>query len=106
MRVRVQHPLRSVPECLLSVGRIGNVVNTPVTVSKIDGWGIRAHTVELPQLLQLVVNDIRVPLRMNPTTRFPFDREVAPEIGHRWKHAGVGGKDVTLRIAYCTSPCW
>src|SRR2546425_11000117 len=106
MGVRVQHPLGSVRQGFFSVGRVSNILDTLVTVSEIDAGGIRAHTKELPQLLELVVNDIRVPLRMNPATRFPFDREVTPEIGHCWKGTGMGREDVTLRIAYRTSPGW
>src|SRR5207248_11631330 len=49
---------------------------------------------------------IRVPLRMNPATRFPLDREVAPEIGHCGKGTRMGREDVTLRRAYRTSPGW
>src|SRR5438105_55847 len=42
---------------------------------------------------------------MNPTTRLPVNREVAPEIGHGWKGTRMSREDITLRIRHtCTTP--
>src|SRR6266566_3381913 len=105
--VRVQDASRPIPEHSFPIGGVPDVIDPLVSILEIHARSIRSNTVESPQVLQLIVNDVGIARRMDPPTSFPFDGQVTPEIGYRWKRARMRGKVAAHRVRHAgATPSW